>query len=163
MHRRLAAVLLFLAATTTTNARVKIRVAVTSIPGWTGPAKIQAIVDNNNAEPITICVDVGVGSLSDQDRDKIEATPHPFVVKSEAEDSWETLLGWDVGKSYQPQVLQGRETLKFIFRPSQGGTLRLVLYYWQGSAPSIDCTGKRKGSRKAKSQPFSAGPFYVLH
>jgi len=163
MKRMLALALLLCGFPAIAAAQVRIDV---SVPAEEGFPKIHAIVRNETAQPITVCVDMHYRSLTSSGA-AIEATPHPFILQKEmhkGEGDWLTLRSaTDFGGWHVPKVIDGGESAEYAFRAHDAGRLRLLLNYWRGAMPDVDCEKKPKGARKVKSKPFDAFLFYTLH
>jgi hypothetical protein len=92
------------------------------------------------------------------DEGEAEASPSPFLVQRKNGSNWNTLfIGPDVGSSRHAVVLDAGKSHEFPFRLNDSGTLRLVLYYWQGSTPDLDCGGTTKRAKQIVSKPFVVG------
>jgi hypothetical protein len=116
--------------------------------------RIPAEIENPSTEPITFCVEFGQTSPS-PDENGIEATPSPFAVQAHSEGEWHTLLiGPDVGSSRHPVVLEAGKTAQFPFRLRQTGQIRLVLWYWVGGMPDLDCGHPPKREKRLESEAF---------
>jgi hypothetical protein len=116
--------------------------------------RIPAEIENSPSEPITFCVEFGQTSPS-PDENGVEATPSPFVVQAYSSGKWHTLLiGPDVGSSRHSVVLEAKKSAQFPFRLRQTGQIRLVLWYWVGAVPNLDCTHPPKGEKKIESKAF---------
>jgi hypothetical protein len=113
---------------------------------------ILATIQNDSSEPITVCMQVGqiapAGTFA-------VGRPIPFVVQKTVKDTWQTLLiAPDVGSARVAVVLDSRKSYDFPFWFSGAGTLRVVLHYWRGSQPNLDCATNPHGKKTAKSRPF---------
>ena len=158
MLRMASCLLVFCALASAAAAQVRINI---SIPKMEGIPKIDATIQNQSNQPITVCLDLGYRSTSGN---VVETTPHPFDVQKQSQDSWSTLLnGTDIGGFHRPDLIQKGDSVDFPFQPKTPGHLRLVLHYWAGSVPSIDCEKAPKGARKVKSKAFDIRPYYTMH
>lgn len=64
------------------------------------------------------------------------------------------MTGPDVGSVRRPAVLQPGESDEFPFVPGSAGRMRLILSYWIGSLPDIDCSHPLKNAKKVRSHEF---------
>lgn len=93
----------------------------------------------------------------------VESTPIPFEVQGQSDRGWTTLLiGPDIGSTIHPVVLKGGKSADFPFRLRHNGKFRLVLRYWNGAAPDLDCKQLPPGSRKVTSSTALAQLVYTL-
>lgn len=131
------------------SAQVKV---IVPAPEFDANEKIFAKVQNDGPEPVTFCVEIGQTSTQGA---TTEVTPIPFVVQQMTKGSWHTLLiGPDIGSFHKAEVLDAGKSLEFPFRLNAAGNVRLLLSYWRGSFPQLDCSKSPKGSRQVKSKPF---------
>jgi hypothetical protein len=113
---------------------------------------IPATVQNDGREPVTFCVEFGQTSTHVA---TTEVTPIPFVIQAISKGAWHALLvGPDVGSSRHAVVLEAGKSIEFPFRLNATGNVRLLLIYWQGSLPELECSKPPKGSHVVKSNAF---------
>jgi hypothetical protein len=141
---------LSLSLTTAVTAQVKITVPAQQYKvGKEIPAKVQ----NTGSYAVTFCVEFGQTWMKEGE---VENTPSPFWVQRNNDGKWGTLLiGPDVGSIRGPIVLQAGESKDFPFRLNDSGRMRLRLYYWRGSVPSLDCHAPPKGMKLLTSASFT--------
>jgi hypothetical protein len=150
MRRNLIGLALLAAATTAADRRPQIRIPAAR---YAVHEQIRAKVENSNNTPVTYCVEFGQRSMNG---DEVETTPFPFLVQQRNGSKWNTLLiGPDVGSSRHAVVLDSNGSHEFAFRLNDAGTIRLVLYYWLGSRPDLDCGAPPKHAKQVSSQPFT--------
>ena len=114
--------------------------------------QIRASVRNDTSRPITLCVQIGQTSPTGA---STESTPIPFYIQAKSKTGWTTLMiGPDVGSAFSPTVLDSGETAAFPFRLYQHGRLRVVLNYWSGSRPHLDCSKTPRRKKTVRSSPF---------
>lgn len=115
---------------------------------------IHASVENTGRKPVTFCIEVG--QTSPKGDGETEATPSPFWVQRNNNGKWATLLiGPDVGSFLGAEVLDPGTSAEFPFRLRDSGQMRLRLYYWYGSFPSLDCREPPKGAKLVTSAVFT--------
>jgi hypothetical protein len=127
-----------------------------SIPGdrFKSLERIPAEIQNLGNKPITFCAEIGQTSPSPGENGS-ESTPFPFEVQANSGRRWHTLMiGPDAGSLRHPEVLKPENSIVFPFRLRQTGKTRLVLTYWDGSIPTLDCGHPPKGVKRLKSQAF---------
>ena len=123
-------------------------------PQFKALERIPAEIENASREPITFCVEFSQTSPS-PDENGIEATPSPFAVQAYSSAKWHTLLiGPDVGSSRHAEVLEAGKSAQFPFRLRETGHIRLVLWYWVGAMPDLDCGHPPKGEKRRESKTF---------
>jgi hypothetical protein len=119
--------------------------------------RIRAKIENVGSEPVTFCLEMGQTS---SDGVITESTPIPFIVQQSSEGTWRPFfIGPDAGKSWHRAfVLDPGNSHEFPFRLDhpglRPGRMRLLLFYWSGSQPELDCAKPPKGARKTESAPF---------
>lgn len=114
--------------------------------------QIRTIVRNDTSKPITLCVQIGQTSPTVA---SLESTPIPFYIQAKSNTGWSTLMvGPDVGSAFSPTVLDSGESVAFPFRLYHYGQLRVVLNYWSGSRPHLDCSKTPRGKKTVRSSPF---------
>jgi len=154
--RRVLALTLVVCSSALAAKRVLVKVAVTPKDGTNS---IVARVENQTAQPVTFCVEFGQRSV---DGNIVESTPIPFEVQAQSDKGWSTLLiGPDVGSARRPVVLDGGKSADFPFRLRHNGKFRLLLRYWNGAAPDLNCKQPPAGSRQAKSSTALAQLVYT--
>jgi hypothetical protein len=115
--------------------------------------QIRAKIENTTNNSVTFCVEYGQTSVNGN---QVEATPSPFLVEQKNGSKWNPLLiGPDVGSSRHAVVLDAGKSNEFPFRLNDAGTMRLVMNYWQGSMPNLDCGAPAKHAKQVVSQPFA--------
>jgi hypothetical protein len=115
--------------------------------------QILAKVENIDTEPITICVETGQTSAN---KGEMEATPSPFWVEQNTGGRWGALLlGTDIGSFAKAEVVEAGKSMKFPFRLSDRGRMRLRLNYWPGSMPNLNCTSKPKDANQLAPSTFT--------
>lgn len=117
--------------------------------------QIQAKLENQSSQPISICVEFGQWSPK---AGSLESTPSPFLVEVKRNGRWSVLLnGPDIGSNPQSVEMESGKSLDFPFRLIEKGTLQLRLEYWVGSR-DVKCNGREKGSaRHLRSATFTVG------
>ena len=114
--------------------------------------QIRASVRNDTSRPITLCVQIGQTSPTGA---STESTPIPFFIQVKSKIGWSTLMiGPDVGSARFPTVLDAGKSAAFPFRLNQYGQLRVVLNYWSGSRPDLDCSKTPRRKKAVRSSPF---------
>ena len=117
--------------------------------------RITAEVENRGEAPITFCLEIGQTSPAPNE-DGVESTPSPFIVQANSAGKWHTLMiGPDVGSSRHPVVLEADKSLPFPLRLRQEGKFRLLLSYWVGNRPELDCGHPPRGEKRLESRSFS--------
>lgn len=121
---------------------------------------ISARVENETGLPITFCVELGQRSIHGNFS---ESTPIPFEAQAQTKSGWNTLLiGPAIGSVRRPAVLENGKTMDFPFWLRQSGKFRLLLRYWNGTPPNIDCDKPPVGSRQVKSSTKVAQIWYTV-
>lgn len=147
----LAAILLPLSFALPARAQLRIYVPAQRVVNLR--TKIHPRVENAGETPVTYCVEFG--QWSPINGAAVESTPIPFVAERDSGGVWRPLLiGPDVGSSRHPVVLDGGRSYEYPFVLLAAGRLRVVLTYWPGSKPSLDCSKPPEGARKVRSAPF---------
>jgi hypothetical protein len=117
--------------------------------------RIPAEIENRGRTPITFCVEFGQTSPT-PDENGIEAMPSPFELQANFDGKWHTLLiGPDVGSRRQAEVLEPGESRPYPFRLRETGKIRIVLSYWDGSMPKLECGHPPKGIKRLESDFFA--------
>ena len=146
MRRVLAITLVVCSAALAAKRAVVVKIAVTP---ENGTNSIVGRVENQTGQPVTFCVEFGQQSV---DGNIVESTPIPFEVQAPSNKGWSTLLiGPDVGSARHPVVLEAGKSGDFPFRLRHSGKFRLLLRYWNGAAPDLNCRQPPAGSRQVKS------------
>jgi hypothetical protein len=149
-RRNLTGLALVAVAATAADSRLQVTIPSTK---YAVHEQIRAKIENTSNNPVTYCVEFGQRSMNGGE---VEATPSPFLVQQKNGSRWNTLLiGPDVGSSRHAAVLGAGESHEFPFRLNDTGTVRLVLYYWRGSMPDLDCGAPPKHAKQIMSQPFA--------
>jgi len=113
--------------------------------------QIQARLENNGADPITVCVQFGQWWPKGTG---LEFAPTPFVREWNRNGKWHVLIdGPDIGSSLKPVELEGGKSMDFPFRLNEQGPLRLRLDYWTGSN-NVDCNARPHGAKRTRSATF---------
>lgn len=155
--RRVLALALVVCSSALAAKRVVVKVAVTPKDGTNS---IIARVENQTAQPVTFCVEFGQRSVNGN---IVEHTPIPFEVQAQSNDRWSILsIGSDVGSDRHPVVLEAGKSADFPFRLRHSGQFRLLLRYWNGAAPDLNCKQPPGGSRQVKSSTALAQLAYTL-
>jgi hypothetical protein len=107
---------------------------------------IHAKVTNTGGKPITLCVEFT----------SMSKLPLPFAAQRNTDGKWGTLLlGSDSGPNGWALVLKAGESAEFPFQLSDPGKMRLILEYWQGAKPNLNCNSLPKGSKVFRSAVFT--------
>jgi hypothetical protein len=115
--------------------------------------RIRAKIENAGSEPVTFCLEMGQTS---SDGIITESTPIPFIVQGNSKGPWQTLMvgPGDVKSWHRAFVLDAGKSREFSFRLKAYGHIRLLLVYWPGSRPELDCAKPPRGAHEVKSAPF---------
>jgi len=159
MRRALALAFLICSSALAANNAVVVRVS--AVPEE-GTNSVSARVENHGDQPITFCVDYGQRSVNGN---IVEHTPIPFTIQAQSrEQDWKPVnLNWNMGEGRRPVVLEAAKSSDFPFHLKLNGQFRLLLRYWNGSLPDMDCEKPAAGWREVKSQPARAELRYTLY
>ena len=133
--RACACAMLTLSFTSAISAQVRVLLPATKFEAL---ELIRATVQNGTTEPITYCIEFGQTSPTGA---STEGTPFPFIIQRNVNGGWQNLLiGPDIGSILAPSVLDAGQSAAFPFRLNQNGSLRILLRYWPGSHPDLNCS-----------------------
>lgn len=137
---------------------VSVRLAVTPEDGTNS---MVTRTENRTDQPVTFCVEFGQTSIHGN---IVEATPIPFIVEATYGNGWNPLLiGPDMGSSIRPVVLESGKSADFPFRLKYAGDIRLLLRYWVGAIPDLNCNKPPAGWHQVKSPTVRTGIVYTLY
>jgi hypothetical protein len=133
-------------------AMAQARIVLTTHGVTNTQTEIHPRIENTGDKPVTYCVDISHASLL-RPGSSYESTPIPFVVEKDSETGWRPLMvGTETGNVRRPVVLQPGKSDEYPFALAIIGRARLVLPYWLGAQPDLDCTHPPKGARKTHSK-----------
>jgi hypothetical protein len=127
-----------------------------------GANDVATRVRNESGQAITFCVDAGQCSVSGN---IVEHTPIPHIVESRrnSEERWAAVdLGWNANEGRRVFVLEAGRSADFPFRIRPVGEIRLVLRYWTGAIPNLNCETPPVGWREIKSRTAATLAMYIL-
>lgn len=115
--------------------------------------QVRARIHNETAEPITYCVEYAQRSPA---ATFVESTPTPFVIEqSNFKREWQIIMNVpDAASARAPVVLDAGKSADFMFRVGSGGWIRLLLYYWRGAQPNLNCGKAPRDKKNVRSDAF---------
>jgi hypothetical protein len=115
--------------------------------------KIHPAVENRSSQPITYCVDFDQTSFK---ASFMQSTPTPFAIETEIRGKWQPLRSQPgVERLLRAVVLPPGQSKQYPFELIGGiGPVRLVLMYWVGSYPQLNCENPQASAFEARSQPI---------